>query len=154
MQRLFALFKQGGGKINENSKIYNQLQTQTVLSANNFWSTVALKNNEVFKDKTINDSTFDNLESIFKFSSMIYGGLNLTNVSPDTDQSILEIDYDRNLLTKYIWSKLGNSEKDFLWNLKAETNNPRDLVVNFDNLKTKTIDTTKKAINFDMTIFM
>ncbi|SYV94262.1 Uncharacterised protein, partial [Mycoplasmoides gallisepticum] len=43
------------------------------------------------------------MESIFKFSSMIYGGLNLTNVSPDTDQSILEIDYDRNLLTKYIW---------------------------------------------------
>ncbi|WP_434349361.1 P80 family lipoprotein [Mycoplasmoides gallisepticum] len=149
MQRLFTLFKQGGGKIDENSKIYNQLQTQTALPANNFWSTVTLKNNEVFKDKTINDSTFDNLESIFKFSSMIYGGLNLTNVSPDTDQSILEIDYDRNLLTKYIWSKLGNSEKDFLWNLKAKANNPRDLVVNFDNLKKqKTIDTTKKAIQF------
>ncbi|QMT98737.1 hypothetical protein H3143_01210 [Mycoplasma tullyi] len=149
MQRLFALFKEGGGTIDEQSKIYNQLKTDTSLPESNFWAKLTLKSTDAFKDKKIDDSTFDNLESIFKFSKMIYDGLNLDKVSPDSDQSILEIDYDRNLLTKYLWNKLGNNEQDFLWTLKAEANDPKNFVVNFDNLKKQaTIDTTKKAIQF------
>ncbi|WP_027121951.1 P68 family surface lipoprotein [[Mycoplasma] imitans] len=149
MKKLFALFKLGGGTVDENSKIFNNLKTETTLPADNFWSTLTVKSNEVYNGQTINDQTFDNLESIFKFTKLLYSGLNLTNLTPASDKSIFEIDYDRNVLTKYLWNKLGNSENDFLWTLKADPNDPKDFAVNFDNLsKESTIKATKDAIQF------
>ncbi|QZX49354.1 P68 family surface lipoprotein [Mycoplasma sp. E35C] len=144
MQKLFDLFESGGGTIDKESNIYKKITTKTQVAADSFWAQVKLKNNEVFKGKTIDDSTFDNLESMFKFSKMIYDGFDLEKVkSMDNDNSILEIDYDRNVFLKHLWNKLGNKKETFLWTLQPDADKNNEFTVNFDNLKK---EETKKVI--------
>ncbi|MDC4163304.1 hypothetical protein LNO75_01755 [Mycoplasma sp. T363T] len=149
MLKLFSIFEAGGGIVVKQSKIYNHLITKTALPEDSFWLKLTPKSHDVFKGKTIDDSTFDNLESIFKFSSIIYNGIDFSIATPDANYSILEIDYERNLFTKHLWNKLGNSEETFLWNLKANPKNDKEFAVNFDNFKNEqTREITKKTIQF------
>ncbi|MDC4183575.1 P68 family surface lipoprotein [Mycoplasma bradburyae] len=153
MNLLFKLVKEGGGMVEENSKIYQELKMENFESRfmNKKWKNLQIKDNMTYKGLTIDDNTFSNLESMFEFSKKIVDGLKLkedsamASESRDRDLKIFMLDYGPNIYQKYLWSKLGNSKDKWLWNFKLKDGT---FDLDFTNLK-KTEDQNTIGTTYD-----
>ncbi|QZX49308.1 P68 family surface lipoprotein [Mycoplasma sp. E35C] len=130
MNLLFKFVKDGGGEVKEDSNIYKELKIESFNPEsyesikNKKWFNLEVKENNVFKGVTVDDSTFENLESMFDFAKKITEGLKVksekTVSGQQRDLKIFMLDYGPSTYKKYLWSKLGNTKESWLWNYKVE----------------------------------
>ncbi|QZX49372.1 P68 family surface lipoprotein [Mycoplasma sp. E35C] len=151
MNLIFKFVKDGGGMVDEHSKIYQELKQDdflTKIPKTKRWNDLEVKNREVFKNLVVNDDTFGDFESIIEFSNQIAQGLKLKEEisSPEPTRSIKIFTTDSFAYTirKYLWSKLGNNEQSWLWTHKY--NDQNQMFLDFTNLKQE--ETIKKIGDF------
>ncbi|QZX48957.1 P68 family surface lipoprotein [Mycoplasma sp. E35C] len=145
MNLLFDFVEKGGGTVNKDSQIYKELKIDDFMKkipATKKWHDLELKNPKAFDKYVVNDETFSNLESVLEFSKKMISSLKLkANPStsiPTRDLKIFMTD-GLNIINKYLWSKLGNTDSSWLWtnNDKADKFKP-----DYSNIKKE--DTIKK----------
>ncbi|MDC4184312.1 P68 family surface lipoprotein [Mycoplasma bradburyae] len=126
MSLLFDFIEKGGGTVDKESKIYKELKVEdfTTKIQNKKWKNLEVKGNEVFKDWTVDDNTFDNFESILEFSDKIVKNLKIKDNAEvntkDADLKVFLVTYEDDLFNKFLWSKLGNNQTSWLWTQKAD----------------------------------
>ncbi|QMT98699.1 hypothetical protein H3143_00985 [Mycoplasma tullyi] len=139
MSLIFDMVEKGGGTVDKTSATYKELHLDNYMTklANKKWSDLMVKSADVYKDLSVNDKTFSNLESMFEFSKKFTDGLQLksnpTVTGQQNDLKIFMIDYGSTIYQKYLWAKLGNSKESWLWNLKLDGN---QFDLDFSNIRT------------------